>query len=241
MDETLIIYNIKTAQWTTQFIAADNGNKDPAIIGGSVGAVVVIILIAGVVVFRRRRHRQQQKQEMQVSSPLQPRSEQDIDEEPLEKAYSRDIQPCSARAITPPPTFQRSQHVRNTPPNTSYSNSPQYVYAQGPQQVSMDPPSWRTSTSPSQRVRSVSSSRSTSTLVATPTIPTSPRYPSYQQQHRSPQQQQSSDLSRPTRRITRNPQGRNTLEPTADSNHTIQYQINALHAEASRLQAMLDS
>ncbi|KAF9276235.1 hypothetical protein BGZ88_001850 [Linnemannia elongata] len=241
-NETLIIYNIKTAQWTTQFIATDNSNKSAAIIGSSVGAVVVIILIAGVVIFRkRRRHHQQQKQEMQVSSPLQPRSEQEIDEEPLKKACSRDIQPRSARAITPPPTFQRSQPVRITPSSTSHSNSPQYVYAQGPQQVSMNPPSWPTSTSPSQRVRSVSSSRSTPTLVATPTIPASPRYPSYQQQHRSPQQQQSFNLSPPTRRITRNPQGRNTPEPTADSNHTIQHQINALHAEASRLQAMLDS
>ncbi|OAQ22417.1 hypothetical protein K457DRAFT_26092 [Linnemannia elongata AG-77] len=204
VDGTPIIYNIKTAQWTTQFIATDNSNKNAAIIGGSGGAV-------------------------------------DIDEEPLEKAYSRDFQPRSARAITPPPTFQRSQPVRITSPNTSHSNSPQYVYAQGPQQVSMDPPSWPTSTSPSQRVRSVSSSRSTSTLVATPTIPASPRYPSYQQQHRSPQQQQSFNLSPPARRITRNPQGRNTPEPTSDSNHKIQYQINALHAEASRLQAMLDS
>ncbi|OAQ22197.1 hypothetical protein K457DRAFT_26296 [Linnemannia elongata AG-77] len=238
-DETLIIYNIKTAQWTTQYLTSDNSNKIAAIIGGSGGAVVVIILIAGVVVFRKRRRRQHQKQEIQVSSPLQLRPEQDIEKEPVEKAYFQDIQPRPASAITPQATLQTTQSFRNTPPNTSHSNSPQYVYAQGPQQVSMDPPSWPTSTSPSQRVQSVSSSRSTSTLVATPTIPASPRYPSYQQQHRSPQQQQSFNLSPPARRITRNPQGRNTPEPTSDSNHTIQYQINALQAEVNRLQANL--
>ncbi|KAH7056299.1 hypothetical protein BKA57DRAFT_450285, partial [Linnemannia elongata] len=228
-DETLIIYNIKTAQWTTQYLTSDNSNKIAAIIGGSIGAAVVIILIAGVVVFRKRRRRQHQKQEIQVSSPLQLRPEQDIEKEHVEKAYFQDIQPRPASAITPQATLQTTQSFRNTPPNTSHSNSPQYVYAQGPQQVSMDPPSWPTSTPPSQRVRSVSSSRSTSTLVATPTIPASPRYPSYQQQ--------SFNLSPPARRITRNPQGRNIPEPTADSNHTIQYQINALQAEVNRLQA----
>ncbi|KAK5823561.1 hypothetical protein F5H01DRAFT_376471 [Linnemannia elongata] len=239
VDETLIIYNIKTAQWTTKYLTSDNSNKIAAIVGGSVGAVVVIILIAGVVVFKKRRRRQHQKQEIQVSSPLQLRPEQDIEKEPVEKAYFQDIQPRPARAITPQSTFQTTQSFRNTPPNTSHSNSPQNVYAQGPKQVSMEPPSWSTSTSPSQRVRSVSSSRSTSTLVATPTIPASPRYPSYQQQHRSPQQQHPFNLSPPARRITRNPQGRNTPEPTADSNHTIQYQINALQAEVNRLQANL--
>ncbi|KAK3823799.1 MAG: hypothetical protein JOS17DRAFT_753407 [Linnemannia elongata] len=252
-DEALIIYSIKTAQWTTQFVdktSSDNSikkaaiNKKAVIIGGSVSAAVVIILIVGVVVFRKRHHHfQQQKQEVNVSSPLQVIPEQDIEEEPMEKMYFRDNQPRLAGAITSQQSIQKTQPVRITPPKSTHSNSPQYIYAHGPQQDHLDPPSWRTSLSPSQRVRSVSSSRSSSTLVATPTMSASPRYPSRQHQNRSPQQQQRQSITHdpPTRRSMRNPQGRNTPVPTSNSNHSIQYQLDALHAEATRLQAMLNS
>ncbi|KAF8933979.1 hypothetical protein BGZ47_010568, partial [Haplosporangium gracile] len=83
ISEIPIVYNIKSGQWTTQFVdkktSNDNNKKHTTIIGCAVGAGAVAMLIVIAIIVRWRRHRQQKKKETQESPSPQVRPGEEIE------------------------------------------------------------------------------------------------------------------------------------------------------------------
>lgn len=215
-------------------VGSSSNNNSAAIIGGTVGAGVVFLLIVGVLVFKRRRHHlhhYREKEMQQDNSPHTPRFALTKEEEFMERVYSRDLPNLPETAISPPPTFQRARFVTIPPKNSRGKHLPKD--GRGPQQDLTDP-SLHWTSSPLQTVQFLPSYPSESTLAVSSSM-TPPSVRS------SPQKHYSLESYPLTRQTTRNPQACIIPDSTQNTNLSLQRQITALQAEASRLQAMLNS
>ncbi|KAK3814517.1 MAG: hypothetical protein J3R72DRAFT_503796 [Linnemannia gamsii] len=107
-----LVYNIKSAQWTTQYeyinhneeqppIESSNG-IDAALIGGVIaGVVVAVILVVALFMFRKHRRRQQQERMERDFPIVESAKDQKIEVEAMDEITSRNREATQMMGIDP--------------------------------------------------------------------------------------------------------------------------------------------
>ncbi|KAF9122802.1 hypothetical protein BGW39_009483 [Mortierella sp. 14UC] len=121
LPELPIIYNMKTTQWTTQFVGkrsqstpAKKSSK-AAIIGGVIaGIVAAVILVILLLICRKQRHHRQQERIERDFSIVAPAADQKIEVKAMDKINSRNMESSATTVVD-------SELLKSTSPSQSPS------------------------------------------------------------------------------------------------------------------------